>query len=149
MQSYKTTIIENKTGKVRHIAVNDAVKEALCLFLEHRPKSYNEYLFTSESNNKSHYGEGEPLSRQAVGHMISTAAKELGIVGRSFATHSLRKTFGYHQYVNASKNGQSMRALQAVQKLFGHSSEKITLSYIGITDEELEGLYLSLNLALQ
>lgn len=54
-------------------------------------------------------------------------------------THTLRKTFGYHAY-------QSGVRLAVLQKLFNHSAPSVTLVYIGITQDELDDVYLNLNL---
>ena len=59
------------------------------------------------------------------------------------STHTLRKTFGYHQMV---MSGNSQRKLLVLQKMFGHSSAAITMSYIGITDDEITAAYENLNL---
>jgi len=54
-------------------------------------------------------------------------------------THTMRKTFGYHAY----KKGLD---LAVIQKLLNHSSPSITLAYIGITQEDQDNVYMSLNL---
>jgi integrase len=38
------------------------------------------------------------------------------------------------------------KSIELVQKLLGHSSPGITLRYIGITREEMDTVYLELNL---
>ena len=53
--------------------------------------------------------------------------------------HTMRKTFGYHAY----KKGMD---ITIIQKLLNHSSPSITLSYIGITRDDLDNVYLNLNL---
>ena len=69
-------------------------------------------------------------------------AKDLGL-GNKMATHSLRKTFAYHQMV---MSGNDPRKLLLLQKMFGHSTAAQTLDYIGITGEEIEEAYRKLNL---
>jgi site-specific recombinase XerD len=59
------------------------------------------------------------------------------------STHTLRKTFGYHQMV---MGGNDHRTLLLLQKMFGHSSAGQTLEYIGITRDEIEIAYRRLNL---
>ena len=51
----------------------------------------------------------------------------------------MRKTFGYHAY----KKGMD---ITVIQKLLNHSSTAVTLSYIGITRDDLDNVYLNLNL---
>ena len=48
------------------------------------------------------------------------------IIKERIGTHTLRKTFGYHAY----NNGYD---ITLIQKLFNHSSQSVTLRYIGIT----------------
>ena len=59
------------------------------------------------------------------------------------ATHSLRKTFCYHQMVMSNNDS---RKLLLLQKMLNHSSPAQTLDYIGITSEEIEKAYKELNL---
>ena len=66
------------------------------------------------------------------------AAHAVGVKGK-IGTHTLRKTFGYHAY----KQGVS---LEIIQKLLNHSAPSVTLRYIGITKEELDNVYISINL---
>ena len=61
------------------------------------------------------------------------------------STHTLRKTFAYHQMLMSNNDH---RKLLLLQKMFGHSSVSQTLDYIGITNEEIEDAYKSLNLGL-
>ena len=70
--------------------------------------------------------------------IINDVAKSIGIKDK-IGTHTLRKTFGYHAY----NNGYD---ITLIQKLFNHSTPAITLRYIGITQEELDDVYLSLDL---
>jgi len=46
-------------------------------------------------------------------------------------THTLRKTFGYTYY-------QKTKDLTALMKILNHSSQSVTLRYIGIEEEELQ-----------
>lgn len=49
-------------------------------------------------------------------------------------THTMRKTFGYHHY-------KQNRDVAMLQKIYNHSSPKITLEYIGIIQDEIEESY--------
>ncbi len=78
-----------------------------------------------------------PISRVQAWNIINDAAEELGI--DNIGTHSLRKTFGYHQI----KRGTSITLLM---KMFNHSSEAITLRYIGITQDDMDATVQALDL---
>lgn len=140
-------ILEKKTKNTRkhqrnrYISINTAVVEAVTLYLENTPGiRLSDYMFRSASNNGSN--ENKPISKQAVDAMLKGIAKDLGL-GNRMATHSLRKTFAYHQMV---MSGNDPRKLLLLQKMFGHSTAAQTLDYIGITSEEIDEAYRTLNL---
>lgn len=140
-------VLEKKTKKTRkhkhnrYLTINTAVVEAVTLYLEHTPGvKLSDYLFRSESNHGS--GENEPIHRNSVDRILKGIAKDLGL-GNKMATHTLRKTFAYHQMV---MSGNSPRKLLLLQKMFGHASAAQTLDYIGITGEEIDEAYRKLNL---
>ena len=78
------------------------------------------------------------LLRQQAYKIINNVAKEVGIKEK-IGTHTLRKTFGYHAY----NKGYD---IAIIQMLFNHSSPSVTLRYIGITQDNLDDVYLSLDL---
>jgi len=122
---------EQKTGKTRKITLNTAVKKALVetlsLLNDVQPDNF---LFPSQK--------GGHLSRTQTWVILTEAAHTVGIEG-SFGTHGLRKTFGYWAY-------QSGIDITLLMDLFGHSSQSITLRYIGITQENIDQVYLAVNL---
>lgn len=140
-------ILEKKTKNTRkhkqnrYVTINTAVVEAVTLYLENTPGvRLSDYMFRSESNNGSN--KNEPISKQAVDYMLKGVARDLGL-GNRMATHTLRKTFAYHQMV---MSGNDPRKLLLLQKMFGHSTSAQTLDYIGITSEEIDEAYRKLNL---
>ena len=76
-----------------------------------------------------------------MGRILKKAAKACGIIGNSYGnscgnicTHTLRKTFGYHYYKETGD-------IITLQKILGHSNPGITLTYIGITAEDIMAAY--------
>lgn len=137
----KKTKNTRKRQRNRYITINAAVVEAITLYLENTPGvCLSDYMFRSESNNGS--SENKPLTKQACDNILKGIARDLGL-GNRMATHSLRKTFAYHQMV---MSGNDPRKLLLLQKMFGHSSAAQTLDYIGITSEEIDEAYRKLNL---
>lgn len=141
------SILEKKTKntrkhrKNRSITINQAVMEAVTLYLEHTPGvRLDSYMFVSESNNGSK-GD-QPISRCSIDRILKGIAADLHL-GIKMATHTLRKTFAYHQMVMSHNDP---RKLLLLQKMFGHSTSSQTLDYIGITSEEIEEAYRNLNL---
>jgi len=138
-------ILEQKTKNTRkvqrnrHITINTAVMDAVGLYLRciKRPPKLDDYLFVSESNHAA-----GALSRASVDRILKGIGADLDLPCK-MATHTMRKTFAYHQMVMANHDP---RKLLLLQKMFGHSSVAQTLDYIGITNEEIGQAYLDLNL---
>jgi len=122
---------EHKTGKIKRLPINKALKKALSSYLiEHPDRNRNAPLFISRK--------GGTLSRSQAWRVLKAAGKAVGL--SNIGTHSLRKTFGYHAY---RKSGND---LGLVQKLLNHSVSKITLKYIGVDRENMDNMYMELNL---
>ena len=137
----KKTKNTRKHKKNRYITINTAVVEAVTLYLENTPDvKLSDYMFRSESNHGS--GENAPIHRATVDRILKGIAKDLNL-GNKMATHSLRKTWAYHQMVMSNNDP---RKLLLLQKAFGHATSAQTLDYIGITGEEIEEAYRNLNL---
>ena len=125
------TVEEEKTSKTRTFKLNTSAKESIELYLNSlKNYDFNDYLFKSRKGD-------DHLRVDSVHKIIKTTLRELNIKG-NYGTHSLRKTFSYHTYMNNSDNP---RILSVLQKLLNHSSEAVTLRYIGIEAEELLELY--------
>lgn len=152
----RITIRELKTNKTKDFPLSSNSKNALKEYLKTRELKENEPLFQSRKRNRAEAErlcEGKDcnavnrevsrgnkgfLLRQQAYKIINTVAKSVGIKEK-IGTHTLRKTFGYHAF----NNGYD---ITLIQKLFNHSSPSITLRYIGITQDELDDVYLSLDL---
>lgn len=149
---FKTTfpILEKKTRntrrvqKNRYITINDAVIDAVVLFLENtKDVKLSDYMFRGTSNRCGK--DNKPMHRNSVERILKEVGTELGL-GEHIATHTLRKTFAYHQMLVSNNDP---RKLLLLQKMFGHSTSAQTLDYIGITGEEIESAYLELSLGVR
>lgn len=127
----RISIRELKTGKSKDFPIGDNSKKAIREYLMTRNFEENEPLFRSRKGKES-------LKRQQAYRIINEAARAVGIKDK-IGTHTLRKTFGYHAY-------QSGVDLSILQKLFNHSAPSVTLAYIGMTQDDLDNVYLNLNL---
>lgn len=135
------TATTRKKARNRHLAINDAVMDAIELYLTHTDNVHlDDYLFRSESNRGRN--EDKPLDRKSVYRIFKNVSDQLGL-NFQFTVHSLRKTFAYHQMAMSQHDP---RKLVLLQQMFGHSSMDETLRYIGLTREEMEDAYLGLNL---
>ena len=147
---------EKKTNKFKDFPLSDKAKKAIKDYLNTRNYTENEPLFMSRKRNRaeaerlceskdcnavirevSRENKGFLLRQQAY-KIINGVAKAVGIK-ENIGTHTLRKTFGYHAY----NNGYD---ITLIQKLFNHSSPSVTLRYIGITQDKMDDVYLSLDL---
>ncbi len=126
----RISIRERKTGKIKDFPLGSNSRKALKEYLDSRDYTDDEWLFSSQK--------GGPISRQHAWRILNVAAQTVGII-EPVGTHTLRKTFGYWAF----KNGAD---ITRIQKLLNHSSPGITLAYIGITRDELDVIYLELNL---
>lgn len=145
----RLTVFEIKTRNTkkrkhnRYITINQAVIEAVLIYLKHNPgTSLSDYLFRSESNMSLG---NEPIHRNSIDRILKGIAKDLNLDVK-MSTHTLRKTFAYHQML---MSGNDSRKLILLSKMFGHSSVAMTMEYIGITNEEMADAYNSLNLGLR
>ena len=122
---------EKKTGKSKDFPIGKNARKAI-----------QEYMATVEPENdlslfQSKKGDGA-ITRVQAYRILNEAARTVGIKEK-IGTHTLRKTFGYHAY----KAGYD---LSQIQKLLNHSSPGVTLRYIGITQEQLDEIYMRLDL---
>ena len=118
--------------KENRVPLLKGVKKAIEIYVQnHYQGDPNEFLF------KSRKGVNQSIGRVQAWQIMSDAAEELGLV--NIGTHSLRKTFGYHQI----KRGTNITLLM---KMFNHSSESVTLRYIGITQDDMDAAVQALDL---
>lgn len=130
-----------KRKKNRYITVNDAVMEAVSLYLQHTEGvTLSDYMFRSESNRGKN--QNEPLSVHSIDRILKGIASDLSL-STKVSTHTLRKTFCYWMMVYGQNDP---RRLLLLQKMLNHSSPAQTLEYIGLTQEEISDAYKSLNL---
>jgi len=126
IQGDRVSLIEAKTGKVASIQLNSKALEIVDSVRSQHPNTV--YLFQSRRSRNVVNKSPKPISRQAV----SNAFKEIGqTVGVELGTHSMRKTRGYHLYKRTND-------IARVMKMLRHSSEGVTLRYIGITQDDID-----------
>jgi len=113
-------IREGKTQKERTVYLNSLMAD-IADYIETLPTD-TVYLFSSRK------GDGHITTTQAY-RIIAKAGDMIG--NDSIGTHTMRKTFGYTYY-------QATKDVATLMEIFNHSSQKITLRYIGITEESIE-----------
>jgi len=129
------SIKEKKTRKAKQFHLSDNVRKVILEFWVSNQLRYEDYIFLSDSNNvvNTH----QAWSRQYVWQFLNDYAYRVGIRDR-IGAHTLRKTFGYHAF----KNGVDLSLLM---RIFNHSSQAVTLRYIGITQDQIDDVYVNLD----
>lgn len=122
-------LVEKKTGKERTIAIHVRLREILDLY-----GSKTGYIFASNR--------GKPVSKSYMNRLLKKEFERLAIdYDGNVSSHMFRKTLGRRFWGQAE---DKFRALILLQDLFNHSSPDITKRYLGIRQEEINEVYLTL-----
>ena len=128
----ETTVQEQKTGKARRIKFNRSVKEKLKELwglMGHPNKAL--YIFQNPRT-------GEPMTIQNINQRLKQFKYRYRLNIDHFSTHTFRKTFGRYVY---DQNGHSAESLILLNKILNHSNIQVTKAYIGITQDEINNIY--------
>jgi integrase len=131
------TVKEQKTGKLRKITINPAVKDAL----RHASSEFtkvgmfveDEYVFANRW--------GDPLTISYVNKQLHRIFPKYGVKVQNPSTHTLRKTFGRRIW---EMDNKSERSLIYLSEIFSHNSIATTRKYIGVTEKQIADVYLKL-----
>jgi len=116
---------EQKTGKPKFLPFNEKV---LQYFNELRNKS--EIVFRSNKNTT--------YSNQQINTKIKQTFQAKN---KNYSSHSLRKSFGRRVY---EMNNRSEDALINLSEIYNHTSMRVTRTYLDITQEKLDSIYLGI-----
>lgn len=119
---WRIEITDQKTGKSTKRKMTKKLKQHLTEYV--KDMKPDDYLFPSrecrgKGKNKARH---KHIKANTAYKIIKEAAEELGL--ENIATHSLRKTFGMMMY-------EQTKDVALVMQMLNHSSESITLRYIG------------------
>lgn len=125
-------IQEGKTKKQTRIALNQNAIQALQTYKKSPvPSEPDNFLFPGKKNDTH-------LCRSQAFRIIKKAGQQLHFE-TDISCHSLRKTFGYHAW----KSGIPPAVLM---EIYNHSSYQITKRYLGINQDDKDGVFLKINL---
>ena len=128
----------SKRNKYVHLRFNDAVKRVIKWYIDMYPiENVKNYVFMSRQGD-------DAISVDTMWRVIKNTAKEAGIK-QNIGSHSLRKSFCRRLYDNANDKS---KALVVLQKILNHSSSLTTLSYIGITNDDMDDAFDSINIGI-
>ncbi len=116
---------EKKTKKEKKIKLNNALRKDVQLYIKEKNLAYEDFLYPSKK--------GTYIGRIQAYRVLKDAADLVGI--ENFGTHSLRKTWGYWTYKISKYN------IGLIMDTFNHSSQSITLRYIGVNQDQKDELY--------
>ena len=128
---------EQKTAKHNSVYISNKLRKTILEYVQQEfpdqllQQDFDGYLFPSRK------GTNEPLNRQSLWRIIHDAGTAIGL--KDIGPHSMRKTFGYFLYKQGTKT-------EIIQSLLNHSSQRETLRYIGITQEDKDTAVKSLDL---
>lgn len=119
IKDYRLKLNESKTRKYNNLPLGHIAHQIdeYVQFLDDE-----DYLFQSKKSN-------EPIKRVQAYRILNRAADSIGL--KNIGTHSMRKTFGYHYY-------KRTKDVALLMTLFNHSSQTVTLRYIGISQDILD-----------
>lgn len=126
----RVILTEQKTGKVKNFRLGDGSIRAIKSYLKNTGMTEG-WLFPSRKGDN-------PITRIQAYRIINDAGVVAGVKD-NIGTHTMRKTFGYHAYRQGVDIAMIMQTLN-------HSSASITKRYIGITQDELDEVYVNLDL---
>lgn len=128
---------ETKTGKNRLLTINIALQEVIKFVVIELSKQFkfkiSDYIFINKFGNK--------ISVQYINRILNRTFIEYKIKVNNGSSHALRKTFGKRVWEIDKK---SERSLVYLSQIFNHSNIQITRRYIGIVQEDIKNIYLSL-----
>lgn len=126
IKDYTIKLREQKTRKQKQIPLYH-LKEDIDRYIQFLEDE--DYLF--KSNKLDSGGNDKPISRVQAYRILNHSANSIGL--SEIGTHSMRKTFGYHYY-------KKTKDVALLMDLFNHSSQSVTLIYIGINQDTLNHL---------
>ncbi|WKA60288.1 tyrosine-type recombinase/integrase [Planococcus shenhongbingii] len=113
---------ETKTGKEKIATLNPKLQLLIRDYVEANSLQPEDFLFFSNKDRD------KAISRVQAHRIVAHAGDMVGV---TLSCHSLRKTFGYMAYSQGVD-------LSLLQYIFNHSSQTVTLRYIGITQTEAD-----------
>lgn len=128
---------EQKTKKTRLVKFNRNVqkKNTMLYKLLGNPDT-KQYIFANPRT-------GKPYSLEYINRLLKTYRVKYRLTIKAFSTHTFRKTFGRYVY---EQMGRSAEALILLNQIFRHFSLETTRRYIGLTQEDIDGVFESIRI---
>jgi|TARA_B100000683_G_C12437346_1_gene534471 integrase len=128
------SVTEKKTGKRQNRKIQYRFKERMDYWLnEFNPSNVNDLIFKSYDM----YGDVKPKHQNSMLRRFKIISKRYNGSMTNVGFHSVRKSFGYRLY-SIGRNQNDV--IVTLMNIFSHSSQSITLRYIGVETEKKEEL---------
>jgi len=127
---------QSKTKKYRATPLNGVVIDSIQSWLRFYKVEYAHYFHSDAPLFLSLNDRRNALRVPRVTGLVKEWCEFTGVPGH-FGSHTMRKTWGYHQRVTFNS------PLTLISRAYGHSSERETLAYIGILPEEIDDLFMN------
>lgn len=135
----KSIVIQAKKTKKTHVIPigANASEHLATLYEKMKIKHKTEVILSCpEDREKS-------VSIQTVNRRLKTFKKKYDLHIENFSTHTFRKTFGRYVY---EKSGRTNESLLYLNRIFKHQNLDTTMIYLGIRDEEIAGIFNSIEI---
>ena len=119
------TLIEKKTGKHRRINHTKMCIDAVNRLLATRNYQDDDYLFIGQRGR---------LTVPYLHYLVKKWCSLINLQG-NYGSHTLRKTWGYIQRTHFG------HSLPELMEVFGHATQRQTLTYLCIQPEEIKKIY--------
>ena len=120
-------LTEQKTGKERRITLNAVCVAAIeNLLASQQAHEDDDPVFKSRKGGK--------LCVQSVHRLVNGWCRQINLTD-NYGSHSLRKTWGYHQRVTFGAD------LPTIMTCFNHSTQRQTLKYLCVQPGEVKAIY--------
>lgn len=127
IQGDELVLKEKKTGKERRITLNKSCLVAIRELVKEESLNQCDLLFRSRKG-------GGKLTVPTINRLVKTWCH--GLPG-NYGSHSLRKTFGYHQRVTFNVD------VATLMTVFNHATQRQTLDYLCVQPDEIKSVYLN------
>ena len=122
-------IKEAKTKKLRYLPIHPKIIKTVRKMASELELTFNDLIFHTDKDKT------KPINTSTCRRWMSYYGDKFGL---DLSTHSMRKTFGYINYVNTGGD------LSILQTMLNHKSQSDTLRYIGIEQDDINNAVLSM-----
>lgn len=116
---------QSKVKQYRAATLNQTVIDSIQELLDNGTYHSDDFLFKSQRQ--------DVLSVPTVNSLVKKWCHNSGCVG-NYGSHTLRKTWGYHQR-------QRGTPIPLLMEAFGHKTQQQTLAYLGIQADEIRDIF--------